>query len=205
MKSRLASALALAGLLGLAGCERGCLSSWFRGQGIDQAASVMGGKGNPLAPTDTPCPSGLARCTGGVVRVSRSFTPPAPCSPEGCKCPWDDAKTCEQGCALEAIELEMPREAAIRQLCAPAQNAAGFARPATGNEAVRPAHHDAGEDEEDEAICDVERHRCVDGVVIACQGGPHPVGVCSEGCADGERMIFADTTDPIAIAILCKR
>jgi hypothetical protein len=139
------------------------------------------------------------------VRVSRAFTPPAPCSPEGCKCPWEDAKTCEQGCALEAIELDMPRESAVRQLCAPAQGVTGFARPATGNEPVRPPRHDGGEDDEDEAICDVERHRCADGVVVSCQGGAQPVGVCSEGCADGERMIFADTSDAIAIAILCKR
>jgi hypothetical protein len=81
----------------------------------------------------------------------------------------------------------------------------GFARAPTGTEPVRPAPKDAGEDEPDEAICDVERYRCADGVVVACHGGAHPVGVCSEGCADGERMIFADTSETIAIAILCKR
>jgi hypothetical protein len=209
MSRRLAAALVLTGAVFLSGCERGCLSSWFKARGIDQAPTAFGGKGGPLAPRDTPCPSGLARCSGGIVRVSRSFTPPTACSPEGCRCPWDDAATCARGCALEAIELEMPREVAVRQLCAPAPDEAAFSRlPSATETAV--LHHepraDAGEDEEaDDVLCDVERYRCTDGIVIACHGGAHAVAVCSAGCADGERMIFADASDAVATVVLCKR
>jgi hypothetical protein len=224
MASRLSPALLVVvsalgvGLLG--GCQRGCLSSWFKAQGIDQAASGLGGKGGPLAPTESPCPGGLARCSGGIVRVSRSFTPPGPCGPEGCKCPWEDAKTCEDGCALEAIELDMPPETAARQLCAPAPGAPAFARdpgpdagrergPDAGRDPGRDAGRDPAEDDEEgDAICDVERYVCVRGVVVACPRdgvGAHAVGACIQGCADGERMLFAESSDRIAMAILCRR
>ncbi len=177
--------------LSLAGCQRGCLSTWLREKGLTGEGTTP----SPLAPAAEPsCPGGLARCVGGVVFASRTAN--APCSPEGCACPWDDAGACARGCVVDGLSIEMPAENAARQLCA-APNAPLAAVPVTSA-----PPRDAGEDE---PICDIERFRCLDGFVYACDGAPHAVARCTAGCAPGEGSLFEPMALETAVVVLCSR
>ncbi len=209
MKSRPERAALVVSLVAfLGGCQRGCLSTWLTEHGFGGDSPQKQGL-LPHGP-DVPCPDGLARCSGGNVRTSVSFMPASPCSPEGCKCPWVDAGSCARGCVLDGIELEMPPAVAATQLCAPAD--ASFYRvlppgsriPAQTQHA--PANADASDETDLGIACEVEKYRCQDGLVSACaDGGQIPVAVCTEGCAEGERMLFDEITQEAALPILCAR
>ncbi len=136
--------------------------------------------------------------------------PEAPCSPEGCKCPWVDAGTCARGCVLDGIELEMPAAVAATQLCAPIDTAFYRLLP-PGSLAPVPQRQGPGEVDASEELdlgiaCEVEKYRCQDGVVSACvDGGQTSIAVCTKGCAEGERMLFDEITQEAAVPILCAR
>ena len=193
-------------LLLLGGCERGCLFTWLKDQGLGGVRPQSKG-GVPLA--ELACPEGLARCSAGRVHVSRAYTPPSPCSPEGCKCPWDDGGTCARGCVLDGVEMGFPPSIAARQLCAPppglvfsqaAPPGFVFSPPAPPSTVDADAPLDLG------IACEVEHYRCEDGVVSACSdGGRVAVAICTKGCAEGERMILDDVAVGTAPALLCAR
>lgn len=190
--------------LALAGCQRGCLARWLAEHGFGSSPDTPGAVG-PTARAPAPCPAGLARCSAGVVRVSTAYTPPAGCSPEGCKCPWADAQRCAFGCSAENVEIEMPEASAKVQLCAPSPGEEPrYART------LGPTEQDAAvmadDDAEVEAICEVERWRCANGAVSACDSGQaKPLAACVHGCVDGEGMIVEDVPASSALAILCAR
>jgi len=205
--ARLARRAALiVSLTGFLGCQRGCLATWLAAHGFgaaDPSESLAKGE------MEVPCPGGLARCADGVVTLSRSYAPPAGCSPEGCRCPWDAIGRCDAGCVAEAIEVEMPPAVALLQLCAPPRAAlsaapgeiAGLATP------VPPEYERPRPDGGDtlRVDCEIERYRCVDGVVSACDGGEHPLVLCARGCAEGEGAVYEDVPADAAVALLCAR
>ncbi|WP_394820492.1 hypothetical protein [Pendulispora albinea] len=186
-------------LVVLPACQRGCLSTWLRDHGF---AGDFPKPPMPGEPKEAPCPDGLARCRGGVVSVSRAHTPSGPCSPEGCRCPWDSLPACARGCVVEGLEMEMPRESAEKQLCAP-DPAAVFAHPAVDPGLSPPPAHDP---EALGAFCEVERFHCARGVVHRCDSGQaKPVAVCQGGCIQGEALIVEDIPLEAATALLCVR
>jgi len=186
-------------VLTLSGCERGCLSTWLRDHGF-------GGE-VPRPPTagdykEAPCPDGMARCRDGAVYVSRAYSPPAQCSPEGCRCPWDKLSACARGCVAEGLEIEMPRESAEKQLCAPDPGRV-FAHGTPPGYAPPPQPADP---EVLESFCEVERYHCARGVVHRCDSGQaKPVAVCEVGCIQGEALIVEDISVEAATALLCVR
>jgi len=187
----------VAAVVSLTGCQRGCLMTWLTSHGFgttDPAESVAKGT------LDIPCPGGLSRCADGVVSISRSYTPPQACSPEGCRCPWDPVGRCDAGCVAESIELEIPRDVALRQLCTPAPRTLLATPVPPGYERPRPDGGDAIQVE-----CEIERFRCVDGVVSSCDGAEHPLAICARGCAEGEGAVYEDVSADAAIALLCAR
>jgi hypothetical protein len=188
-------------VLGLAGCERGCLARTLsdrRTDAPDAAATFdLGG---------TDCSDGLARCVDGRIEVSRAAHLPHPCAPSGaspedrrrlCECPWDLAGRCASGCAVDGVEVVATADVAATQLCAALEP---IARPMT------PA------DPRVDGVCASEEVRCESGVVRVCDapGRPvRPVAVCLDGCepaigwpegVPGERATGAG-----AGAILCRR
>jgi len=208
-------ALLLLALLVLSGCQRGCLSTWLNDHGfggeLPKPPSMAEAK-------EAPCPDGLARCRAGAVSVSRAYTPPERCSPEGCRCPWEQVAVCPRGCAAEGFEIEMPRESAAKQLCAPEPGAIFARAPGALPEHLTPRgaapDQDASADESDrrsdesvvEAFCEVERYHCARGVVHRCDSGQaRPVAVCSAGCVQGEGLIVEEIPVEAATAVLCAR
>src|SRR5260370_24747432 len=73
------------GAMALPACERGCLSK-------DNAGTAMAVKQD--------CPTGLVRCLSGSIEATegREACP-------GCGCAWKRIRVCEQGCAIEGVEL----------------------------------------------------------------------------------------------------
>jgi hypothetical protein len=140
------------------------------------------------------CPDGLARCTGGIVEVSRLTAIPQPCrgTPEQCACPWERAGECDRGCVVDGLEVVMERPRARAQLCAPEVDAGGSARVLAVTSPGRC---------EDEQL-----YRCAAGAVVACAEGA-VVAMCNRGCvAEGA---FVGDEQPVsreaAFALLCSR
>jgi len=196
--SRLRGLTGLLLLVTLSACERGCLATWLRGHGLGEV---------PTAPTipkgsEAACPEGLARCRDGVVEVSRAYTPPGACSPEGCRCPWDRLITCKRGCVVDGMEMEMPRENAEKQLCA------GDIGPAVARPAPPGFVPDGGPADPEvlEAYCEVERFHCAQGTLYRCDSGQaKPVVQCQGGCVQGEALVVEDISVEAATALLCVR
>ncbi len=196
VRHRILAALRLGGslclVLTLAGCERGCAKGWFEEHGVGERGFAPQG----AAPMNAlNCPDGLARCTGGVVEVSRLVAIPQPCkgAPESCVCPWERLGSCERGCVADGLEVVVDRGLALPQLCAPAADSGTPARIATGGPQV--------------AGCDEDiTWRCSGGAVVAC--AEHRVaGVCERGCFTEGAEIGGDVTvgREAAFAILCSR
>jgi hypothetical protein len=140
------------------------------------------------------CPDGLARCSDGVVEVSRLAMIPQPCrgSAEQCTCPWERLRECEQGCVVEGVEVVLERGKALAQLCAPPPDAGPMAR------ALSTTAPGGCEDE--------ELYRCAGGAVVGC--ADHTVvGMCLQGCAVEGASVGVDmpVTREGAFAILCSR
>jgi hypothetical protein len=176
----------------LGGCERGCARSWFEERGVGTPGSAPRGGGAVQA---IDCPDGLARCSDGVVEVSRLATIPAPCvgRPEGCTCPWERAGDCLDRCVADGATLVVDRQRAVAQLCAPVVATSGDAGLAT------PASSPA--DCEDDV-----RYRCSAGDVVSC--ADHAViAHCVRGCAsEGSDIgVEIDVGREGAFAILCTR
>ncbi len=209
----------VAGLaLALAGCERGCLATWFEQHGVgagDPGSRRPGSPGlggarprgsgdtaSPAAAFDlggTDCSDGLARCFSGQVAVSIAGHVPSPCTapkelPGACTCAWAPAGSCAAGCVKEGLQVEATREAAVEQLCATPEP---VLRPATPAETAQVT------------ICAEEGVSCVEGVVRACVARGQPArlaGVCVSGCASGVALEPGDVlTGDGAASILCRR
>ncbi len=188
---------------GLAGCERGCLSSWLASHG-------GAGTGTPTrgpAPSADPagitlsavdCPDGMARCGDGIVHASRAYHYAEPCtgSPEQCQCPWERLGDCPHGCVVDGLELDVSRDRALVQLCAPdLAERAKLSRPSPPGAIV--------------AGCD-SGYLCDRGVVIACGQPSRAVVACVAGCVrEGQTVDMDDETTPLApdaaVAVLCRR
>lgn len=202
------SALGVAFVLSLGGCERGCLRR------AAERVIAPGGGDLPRIGGDLPataaCPDGLARCAGGRVLAIGRLPPDAKCSPEGCRCPWDDLGACERGCVLEGVEIEVPRSRARAQLCVPTVGEGGavtggtFAFPVPSGSLPAPAHDDGGEPTAD-VHCDIERYRCDTGVVFKCAGGALSVARCAFGCATEGGTLEAEASVEQATQLLCAR
>ena len=172
----------------LCGCERGCARSWLESHGAgDPGAAPVGGR----AVNAIDCPDGLARCTDGIVEVSRLTTIQQPCvGTQGCTCPWDRAGDCDRGCVLEGATLMVDRPRALGQLCAPAPDAGPRVVPV-----LEPAECDEG-----------QLYRCAEGRVVSCV--QHAiVGRCEQGCATEGGDIGDDVAvdREAAFALLCSR
>jgi len=131
--------------------------------------------------------------------------PDTKCSPEGCRCPWDDLGPCERGgCVLEGVEVDLPRTRARAQLCAPSDGHT-FAFPIPSGSIPPPAtHDDAGEPTAD-IHCDIERYRCDQGVLYRCAGGAVSVARCAFGCATEGGTLEVEASSEQATLLLCAR
>jgi len=186
--------------LALAGCEKGCLATWFRDHGV--GGSGPGGSGGEAPRFDlggTDCSDGLARCVGGRVEISRAAHLPHPCTTregKACTCPWEPGPTCATGCASEGTEIVASVELATLQLCRPD---APVVRPyLPGDPPVS-------------GVCDAAGFTCIDGVLRACEAATKSIaaaGVCLHGC-EPRVGLPSDHGDPTtldgAAAILCAR
>lgn len=195
----------------LAGCQRGCLSTWLAehdpsgprstspGLGGSEPRGSEGG-GASAAPIDlggTDCSDGMARCSAGQVEISAAAHVPHPCTapkelPGACACPWRSVGSCTAGCVEDGLEVVAAPDVAREQLCAPAEP---VLRPATAAEAAAVT------------ICAQDGISCVDGVVRVCveRGQPARVAtVCALGCATLVSLDPGDLADGAA-AILCRR
>lgn len=170
--------------LGLSGCERGCLSTWW-----EHATKP---KATALGPTDeepSKCESGLLRCSAQKIQASR-HAPEVKCTPEGCACPWDDVAKCDHACVVEGVAFELPVDAGAAQLCAPANDGEVFVE----NAVVL----DAGE-----IACEMAGYGCADGVVSSCETAK--TARCLHGCASlDEARLDADDLRAAAL-VLCAR
>ena len=178
-----------------AGCERGCLSTWLAERGVGTAPQ------GPVAPSkdrahialsSVDCPDGMARCGDGIVEGSRAYHYDDPCkgSPEQCQCPWERLGDCPHGCAADGVELDVPRERALEQLCAPPPGAS-LSRPPSPD-----ATASACEDD----------YVCAGGVVVACGPPAVAVAACTKGCArEGQAIDDEQVTREAATAVLCRR
>lgn len=178
--------------LSAAGCERGCARHWLDEHATEEPPAK--GRGSlPMNAVD--CPDGLARCSGGVVVASRLARIPQPCRgrPEQCTCPWDRVGDCDTRCVADELEVVVPRDRAVRQLCAPGGDAGALTRtPATG-EAARGCEEG-------------QLYRCAAGSVVACHDNA-VAATCVRGCFEEGAAI--DDDEPVereaAFAILCSR
>jgi len=178
--------------LSLFGCERGCARSWFEEHGVGRDGKRQAPGSPALNAVD--CPDGLARCSDGVVEVSRLTMIPQPCrgTPEQCSCPWEREAECDQGCVVDGLMVIVDREKGSTQLCAPAADAGATAR-------VLPVSSPSTCDEE-------QLYRCAGGAVVSCAESA-VVGRCVRGCftegasVEGELPVSREA----AFAILCSR
>ena len=198
--------------LSLSACERGCARRY-----AERVLNPSGGDipriGGDLPPGYGWCPEGLARCNGGRVSVSARLPAGTRCSPEGCRCPWDDLGGCAFGCVADGAELDMARERALAQLCVPPPNAS-FALPVPPGSLPAPANRPtpnsaAHELDADEPVvdiaCEIESYRCDRGVVFRCEGGAVSLFRCVQNCAEEGGTILAAVTPDKAAALLCRR
>jgi hypothetical protein len=191
-RRRAALLFTLAALSG--GCERGCLSRWLSDKG--GAASGESGEGRGVTLSAVDCPDGIARCGAGTVSISRPYHYAVPCtgSPEQCACPWERLGDCPEACVAEGVEIDLPKDLAIAQLCAPRPNVTAFVGPPHGDELV--------------TQCD-EGYLCKASLVIACGVASRAIGLCAFGCVrDGQSIDPEDgqeLTAAGASAILCLR
>lgn len=184
-------------LVGLCGCERGCARNAIE-RARQGGAAPVSSQVFPLNAVD--CPDGLARCRDGVIETSRLFSYPTPCTgpAEKCTCPWDRLSPCEHGCVAEEIELALPRNRALSQLCAPSHSQT-VARPPLPNVAAPPG------------ACTGEPYRCIGGVVVACEADGAAtaavvIAACAHGCADEGGALDDDRiTRDQAAPLLCRR
>jgi hypothetical protein len=190
--SRRFAALSLSLSLSGGGCERGCARSWLGEHGVGGGARKPSGPA-PLGAID--CADGLARCGGGVVEASRRATLPWPChgTPEQCACPWERVADCEGECVADGVEVVVPEDRAVRQLCVAGADAGLVAGPTSPGEAPR------GCDEG-------QAYRCEGGVVTACLENA-VVGRCLHGCVAESSGLEDNLTvsREAAAAILCSR
>ena len=143
------------------------------------------------------CSDGLARCSGGMVEVSRAYHVPDPCHgpEERCRCPWERIDECPQGCAADGVELDLPREEAVKQLCVPSEPVSlplveAGAPPLTACDGEGSA----------------ERYRCEQSKVLMC-GTPPPqfIASCTRGCRrEGEALDEEDLPSQAAVLLLCR-
>jgi len=139
------------------------------------------------------CADGLARCSAGMVEVSRRTSLPWPCrgTPEQCACPWERVDGCARRCVADGVEVVVPKDRAAGQLCETAADAGPVTTPASQGETPR------GCDEG-------QAYRCEGDVVTACRENA-VVARCLRGCvAEGSGL---DDDVPVdregAAAILC--
>jgi hypothetical protein len=208
----LRGSLALFLALACAGCERGCLSTWLGEHGIGSPSSSCVDHAPAEPGTCRPatgvvpslqavdCPDGLARCTEGVVEVSRAYSYPMPCAlgPTRCACPWERIDECGvEGCVSDGTEVVVPRGKAVAQLCAPPAGLV-VSLPAAL------ASVDAGAED---FACDEQLYRCSHGVVVACSdNAARVVAQCFRGCFDEGAGIDEDGVEErAAVSILCAR
>lgn len=192
--------LALLGLsLALAGCERGCLARWLRGE--EALGSSHPEPSMDLGGTD--CSDGLLRCEHGRVEASRIAHLSARCgegqSPEKkaseCTCPWDVVRSCS--CLVEGVEISASIDAGARQLCRPEHP---VARPVLGA------------DDASVEVCTDEGVSCRESIVRVCDAPASPsraVARCIYGCATGVQVVETEDgpTKNLdgAVSILCQR
>jgi hypothetical protein len=178
----------------LAGCERGCARSWLNEHGVGGESRAARPSGGSPSLNGIDCADGLARCSGGVVEVSRRAVLPQPChgTPEQCACPWERVGECERACVADGVEAIVDRDRALPQLCAPEPDAGSVVLPAAGDP---PRGCDEG-----------QAYRCEGGAVTACRENA-VVARCASGCVvEGAGL---DDDAPVsreaACAILCSR
>jgi hypothetical protein len=205
--------------LSTSACERGCARRY--------AERVLGPGGGDIPriggdlPPSAACPEGLARCSSGRVSAAGRLPPDTRCSPEGCRCPWDDLGVCARGCVAEGLELDVARARALSQLCAPPPNAT-FAlavppgslplRVPIGRPVPTPPSAALGDDEERgteeptaDIACEIEKYRCDHGVVFRCEGGAVSLFRCVQDCAEEGGTVLAAVSPAEAAALLCRR
>ena len=198
-------------VLGLGGCERGCLATWLTEHGAGKPSASPPKGALPLNGVD--CPDGLARCVGGVVEVSRASHYTLPCTdPQaGCTCPWDSLGPCALGCAADGVEVVAAPERALAQLCA-TDPANPVARPIA--EAAMPpgACEDVGATTASRPTAggpstpEERTYRCLASVVVTCSsfGGGKAVAACAHGCFhDGDTLDEEEADPESAARILC--
>ena len=176
-------------LVTLCGCERGCARSWLERRGVGEPGGAPAGGGSINA---IDCPDGLARCTNGIVEVSRLATLQQPCpGPQGCVCPWERAGECGRGCVSDGTTVVLDGPKALTQLCAAARDAG----PLRFVSVLEPAD------------CDEDvLYRCAAGAVVSCE--QHAVVArCERGCAmeGGDVGIDVTIDREAAFAIHCSR
>jgi hypothetical protein len=214
--------------IGLAGCQRGCLSSWFdehtgassgdpamRHPGADASAPRLGGAGpgGSRGPTafdfgGTDCSDGLARCFGGRIQVSVAGHVPAHCTapkelPGACACAWAPLDPGPSGapggtCAAGCAKEGLEVEAS--------PEVAREQLCASLEPTLRfPTPGEAAS----VTICADEGVSCIANLVQACTGRGQPArlaGVCVSGCAPGVSLQPEDLlTGDGAASILCRR
>lgn len=105
------------------------------------------------------------------------------------------------------MELEIPKELAVQQLCAPAP-AEPFATRIPGGLPPEPSFDPPSDADPEgvDAFCEVERYRCARSVVRQCDSGQaRPIARCHGGCVQGEGMILEEVPPEAATALLCVR
>ncbi|MGO9836195.1 MAG: hypothetical protein ACLP1X_18500 [Polyangiaceae bacterium] len=141
------------------------------------------------------CSDGLARCETAVVSVSRLATLPLPCTGPlaRCVCPWDRVADCDQGCAVDGLEMVMDRKQAGTQLCAVLPDAGALALPTLPVPVAAPC------EEGQRYVCRGAR------TIVECVSNA-AVGVCVRGCYAEDASIDDDgVSREAAFAILCSR
>lgn len=170
------------------GCSRGCLRTWFEEHGVVGRPPIVPGAVDPSA-EQVLCPGGIAKCSSGIVLVSKSEKPQA-CSPEGCRCSWNEVGRCNAGCVVEGLEVEMSREKAASQLCLDGPDRS-VAQANDSPDSLAEA-------------CDGPGAACHEGMLASCHddGGVTLLGRCN--CAAA--IVFSEVAerDPaVAARILC--
>ncbi|HEX7664756.1 MAG TPA: hypothetical protein VF407_09600 [Polyangiaceae bacterium] len=174
-------------LLALCGCERGCLAKWWEGhvKTTDEKPPQLTGTPNE---EHVGCVAGFVRCMGGKIQVSKD-APNAPCTPEGCLCPWEDTGTCAQ-CVVDGVPFELEADAGA-QLCAPE------------NETTVILSHERSVLDAGDVGCEKEGFFCANGVVSSCET-PELVR-CTHGCAFAEDLSVDVDELRSAALLLCAR
>lgn len=125
---------------------------------------------------------------------------------------------CSFGCVTDGAELDMSRERARAQLCAPPPNATfalsvppgSLPAPATRLPpgATRAAEGGRDDDEDEPAAdiaCEIESYRCDRGVVYRCEGGAVSLFRCVQNCSEEGGTVLAAVSADKAAALLCRR